>query len=36
MADPIMTINNLNFYYHGDVHALKKLSLQVCRNQVTL
>jgi phosphate transport system ATP-binding protein len=25
----------LNFYYHGDVHALKKLSLQVCRNQVT-
>ena len=35
MADPIMTINNLNFYYHGDIHALKNLSLQVYRNQVT-
>ena len=35
MADPIMTINNLNFYYHGDIHALKNLSLPIYRNQVT-
>jgi len=35
MADPIMTINDLNFYYHGGVHALKNLSLQIYRNQVT-
>ena len=35
MADPIMTINSLNFYYHGDIHALKNLSLPIYRNQVT-
>ncbi len=35
MADPIMTINDLNFYYHGGVHALQNLSLQIYRNQVT-
>ncbi len=35
MADLIMTINNLNFYYHGDIHALKNLSLPIYRNQVT-
>ena len=35
MSDPIMTINNLNFYYQGNVHAVKNMSLDIQRNQVT-
>lgn len=35
MSDAIMSVNNLNFYYQGDVHAVKNMSLPIKRNQVT-
>jgi len=35
MSDSIMTVNNLNFYYQGNVHAVKNMSLDIQRNQVT-
>ena len=35
MSDAIMNVNNLNFYYQGDVHAVKNMSLPIVRNQVT-
>ena len=35
MSDPIMSVNNLNFYYQGNVHAVKNMSLDIQRNQVT-
>jgi phosphate transport system ATP-binding protein len=35
MSDTILTVDNLNFYYQGDVHALKNISLGIARNQVT-
>lgn len=35
MTDVIMTIKDLNFYYQGDVHAVKNMSLEIKRNQVT-
>jgi phosphate transport system ATP-binding protein len=35
MSDPIMTINNLNFYYAGDAHAVKNMSMTIERNKVT-
>ncbi len=35
MSNPIMTINKLNFYYEGNVHAVKNMSLSIQRNQVT-
>jgi phosphate transport system ATP-binding protein len=35
MSDVIMTIKNLNFYYQGDIRAVKNMSLEIKRNQVT-
>lgn len=35
MPDPILTVENLNFFYQGDVHAVKDLSISIQRNQVT-
>jgi len=35
MSDPIMTISKLSFYYQGNIHAVKNMSLDVQRNQVT-
>lgn len=35
MSDPIMTIENLDFFYQGDVHAVKNMSMKIPRNQVT-
>ncbi|MDT8420215.1 MAG: phosphate ABC transporter ATP-binding protein PstB [Desulfuromonadales bacterium] len=35
MSDSIMIVKNLNFYYQGDVHAVKDMSVPIQRNQVT-
>lgn len=35
MSDSIMSVKNLNFYYQGDVHAVKNMSLPIKRNQIT-
>ena len=35
MSDVIMTIKNLNFYYQGVIRAVKNMSLEIKRNQVT-
>jgi phosphate transport system ATP-binding protein len=35
MSDLIMSVKNLNFYYAGDVHAVKNMSLDINKNQVT-
>jgi len=35
MSDAIMTIKNLNFYYQGGIRAVKNMSLEIKRNQVT-
>lgn len=35
MIDPIMTVNKLNFYYQGNVHAIKDMSMPIERNRVT-
>ncbi|MCD6525472.1 MAG: phosphate ABC transporter ATP-binding protein PstB [Desulfuromonas sp.] len=35
MSDQIMSVKNLNFYYQGDVHAVKNISLDIKKNQVT-
>lgn len=35
MSDQIMSVKNLNFYYHGGVHAVKNMSLEIKKNQVT-
>ena len=35
MPDPIMNVNNLSFYYQGNVPAVKNMSLDIERNQVT-
>jgi phosphate transport system ATP-binding protein len=30
-----MEVNNLNFYYNGDIHALQKISLTIYKDKVT-
>ncbi|MEA3464649.1 MAG: phosphate ABC transporter ATP-binding protein PstB [Thermodesulfobacteriota bacterium] len=35
MSDSIMTVNKLNFYYKGNIHAVKDMSLNIQRNKVT-
>ena len=35
MSEQIMSVKNLNFYYQGDVHAVKNMSLDIRKNQVT-
>ncbi len=35
MSDPILSVKNLSFYYSGDVHAVKNMSLDIDKNQVT-
>ena len=35
MSDLIMTVENLNFFYQGNVHAVKDMSMEIPRNQVT-
>lgn len=34
-SDAIMQVNNLNFYYKGDVHAVQDMSMPIGQNEVT-
>lgn len=34
-SDAIMQVNNLNFYYKGDVHAVQDMSMTIGKNKVT-
>jgi phosphate transport system ATP-binding protein len=34
-ADAIMSVNHLNFYYKGDVHAVQDMTMPIGRNEIT-